>query len=125
MKTYPISEARKSWGKLLREAQGDKEVPFTLRLRQDPACVGAPRDWFKRACHGLEPAPEVRKGFPTYNEQRLKLHLMVIPVLEEGAFVSVSRVWGTACVLVPIPWYEERKKAIGPPAGEDDQASQT
>jgi len=118
MKIVLISQARRELGKLLRDAQEDKEVPFTVSLRHSPVCVGAPREWFKRACHGLDPAPTVRPGLAGHNAQRARLQQMVLAVAEEGAFIELKRVWGMACVLVPIPWYNERVKAIGPPIGE-------
>ncbi|AEM88831.1 type II toxin-antitoxin system Phd/YefM family antitoxin [Streptomyces violaceusniger] len=130
MKTVLISQARRELGKLLREAQEDKEVPFTVTLRHSPACVGAPREWFKRACRGLNPAPTIRSvtlAFPeqpVHDAQRGQLAHMVQAVVEEGAFFELKRVWGMACVLVPIPWYNERVKAIGPPAGETPEEEQ-
>jgi hypothetical protein len=117
METFTISAARQKWGALCRAAQRD-EVPFTLRLRHDPACVAAPNRWFKRACRGLDPAPEVQSSFETHDDQRQKLARLVEPVLADGAFVSVTRLEGRALVLVPIDWYEERVAAIGPPAGD-------
>lgn len=119
METYAISEARKRLGSHLKAAQRD-EVPFTLRLRHDPVCVAAPYTWFKRACHDLPQPPDTRRPDITYRQMRLDLTELTEEAVTSGKFIELVRLEGVACVLVPIPWYEEQVKRIGKPAGDTE-----
>jgi len=118
MDTYLVSSARSKWGQLVKKAHRN-EVPFTLSQRHEPACVAAPHTWFERACRGLNPAPRLEEGFSSFDEQRMRLTVMVRSVIKDGTFISVSRMEETACVLVPIDWYHERVKEIGHPVGDE------